>query len=508
MSLGAEQIAGFCGEKAPENATRISQLRPVFYPYALVFFACASFALFAINLFWSSGDQFWGPGVSTLVAWGLVALHTLSCRRNLNAFDPTVWVPVLMLLFYMGLPISIHLFGVGNYDSWGLGVPPRLYQAFAIALLCIVAFILGTHLAGFRDLSGVLPDAEPEPRSIRIPAICLLWGGFAMLLVGIAVTGAELLFGDYSTMRTAHATGTSDMRLVGTGQIFAQAGIFGVLASHNPRRKTMTRVALLLAALLALLMIETGDRGGLGALVFGTGWIYSLRVRRVPSWSVVGGFLVAFLMLPVLGEYRKYGDAKDSEQKTVAELMSESFYEMGGTINAFCYTIQHIPRNKPYDWGLSYVSQILDQVPNFGLQVGGQKSPLSTIEHSPSNWLTRTASPAKFYLTSARYGYAMGAEWYFNFGLSGVLVGMTLTGWVTGRFRNSARNNPFWLTVSALYISMMMLLVRNSIGFPIRTMLWPLVGMFAIYAMIPKRRQSYLATSDLSLESSSQSSIP
>jgi oligosaccharide repeat unit polymerase len=504
VSLGT---AGFRGEKAPARGAAITERRAAFYPFALIFFACASTILFGAILFWRSGAGFWGPGGSTLAAWGFVAVHVVSCRRVLNAFDPVAWVPVLMLLFYMGLPISIHLFGVGTYDSWGLGYPPRLDQAFAVALLCIATFILGTHLAGFRNLSEVLPDGGVEPRSIRIPALCLLWGGFAMTLVGIAVTGADLLFGDYSTMRTAHATGASDMRLFGTGQLFAQAGVFGVLATHNSRRKLMTWVALGLAALLVLLMIGTGDRGGLGALIFGTGWVYSLRVRRVPSWSVVAGFLFAFLMIPVVGEYRIYGDAKGAEQQSVAELVAGSFYEMGGTINVFCYTIDNIPSNKPYDWGLSYVAQILRLIPNFGIMVGGQTTPLSTINHDPSNWLTLTASPSKYYLTSARYGYAMGAEWYFNYGLPGVLVGMTLIGWVTGRFRNSARNNPFWLTVSALYVSMMMLLVRNSLAYPIRTMVWPLVGMLIIYALVPKRRKPDHATSDLSLNDLDRSYI-
>ena len=58
---------------------------------------------------------------------------------------------------------------------------------------------------------------------------------------------------------------------------------------------------------------------------------------------------------------------------------------------------------------------------------------------APAEHLDRLhLEPAKFFDGQSGYGYAYGAEWYFNFGFPGMLLGMMFTGWLTGFFRNNS----------------------------------------------------------------------
>jgi hypothetical protein len=108
--------------------------------------------------------------------------------------------------------------------------------------------------------------------------------------------------------------------------------------------------------------------------------------------------------------------------------------------------------------------------------------------HDPDNWVTNVSNPVKYERLLGGYGYALGAEWYFNFGLPGVLLGMILTGFATARMRGASRRSAMWLLTVTLFYGMMLAIVRNDLGYPLRTLLWPLVGMWILQAFWPRPR--------------------
>ena len=439
--------------------------------------------LVPLTWFWYEIGDPWGPAVITGLAIGLFGVHVLSARRRLDAADPVLWIPVLFLLFYFGMPIAIEFVGsshVTNYDVWQVGIePPKLRQAFMLALLTIVALLFGIHLAGFRDHSRGPAGSGKDWPDLLVPGTLLTLLGLTMMVLGVIVVGPGTYFAHYDVVMDARKFGGGDFRLVNVGSQFAPAGCYALLASHRPGRILPTLFALGVLGMDSLLQLGTGDRGSVLLMALSGAWVFSQRVRRLPFLLVLGGFLIGMMGGPIAGEYRKTKSLDLASQAGVGQLLSSTLVEMGSQLQVFCYTLEEIPKNKPYDWGLSVVDPIWELIPNPGLTAGRPRI-TRFEEHHPGAWVTATANPEKFRTNIGGYGYAIGAEWYFNFGVPGVAIGMTLLGLVFGRVRNRARDGPLWLVWSALFMGMLVLLVRNSLGAPLRTGVQPMVAIALI----------------------------
>ena len=453
-------------------------------------------ALFCLVLAWPRGGL-WGPGVSTLLAWILFACHLALCGRRLGAFDPGIWIPVLMLLHYFGMPIAVELMRdpvYVDYDAWNVGGPPQLSLSFAVALLTLACFLCGFHAAGVPELASAPEPPGPERRPLLGPALCLLLGGFAFILVGIPLGGADLIFGSYGDYKLAMKYADADLRFFSTGFIFVHCGIYGLLACHEPRHPWRLWGALAASAVLGAFLVIAGNRSGLSVLALSGGWVFTQRVRRVPRWPVVLAFSVAMVGMPILGQWRQ-AKAEHVEVAGLRHLAAAVFYEMGETLPVYSYTLEYIPEEKGFDYGMSVLNQLIMNVPNLGGV--GRRFGLDPLAHDPDNWVTYVANPIKYQRLLGGYGYALGAEWYFNFGMPGVLLGMILTGFVTGWVRARSRRSAAWSTFAALFYGMMLAIVRNDLGYPLRTLLWPLVGLWLLQALWPRSRPHVAAAARL-----------
>jgi oligosaccharide repeat unit polymerase len=471
------------------EAAPVAKERFAYAPVALFVLGMATLMLFFLSWLVPSQDL-WGPGISAAIGWALFAVHIVSTRRYLSAFDPAIWVPVNMLLNYFGMVIAVALSSKKlNYDPFNLGTPPRLNLSFTAALLTLTAFMLGTHLAGWMRSNRDPEEWPASARSIYGPAWAVTLLGSAMIAIGIPIAGPALLFGAYGDMKAAQKFATADLRFFSTGIIILQCGLFALVASYDRTRPWSLRFVFLAAAFLAMLRVSIGDRAGLMTLALGAGWAYTQRVRRVPHWITVAGFIGAFLVMPIIGEFRQYRSVDTSGGFELRELAASTFYDMGSSLIAFSYTLEHIPRDKSYDYGLSIVAQLLDNIPNVGLSPG-RLFGLAVLEHNPSKWLVATANPSKWKNAAGGYGYAVGAEWYFNFGMPGILIGMVSLGYLTGRVRNRSRRSPLVLTFASLMTIMMVGLVRNDFGYPFRLVLWPFITLMIFYFVMPSRNRS------------------
>lgn len=451
------------------NRLFISQLARLLFGVATLVSLIASYA-------WSGDQGWWGPGTSAILAWGLFALHLAICGRYLSALDPGLWVPVNMLLYYFSMPIVVAMQPVYvNYDVWHLsgGVPPQLDRGFVVALLTLVAFLLGFHIAGLRNFNLRIQTRNADG-SLFFPGLVLTYGGLGMIFLGVVVVGPSIIFGAYGEMARAANIGGFDPRIVMGGGLFAAGGSLALLAAYDGSRHSLV-VAAVGAAGVCAFMLGTGDRGGLSAFAFAAGWVFTVQIRRISKWTAVLPFVGAMLLMPMIKEYRDYKTTEESQQMSVSELSLAILSEMGGAFQTFCYTIEHVPRDKGYDYGLSYVQAGLHTVPNFGLK-SGTKFLLDPLKHDPSRWMVWRISPEK-HAFGGGYGHAIGAEWYFNFGIPGVCLGMIAVGYLTARFRNAAGRGGMMLVWCALYYQMLILLVRNSMGMPLKLAIWPLVGI-------------------------------
>lgn len=463
-------------------------------------FGAVSIVLFVSVMAWDDLRIPFGPLATTLTAWALFGFHLLVAHRYLGSFDPRLWIPVFMLLFYFGMPVAVEILKpelFTHYDAFDIGrSPPQIERAFATALLTLSALLFGFHIAGVRPTRGPRPTPAAERKRLLGPIATLAMGGLLMMTAGIFIAGPGTIFGSYSTLMRTRQFALEDVRFFGIGLVFAKFGVLALLACHDERRPMSTWVAMGLGGALVLLMMITGARGRMAGFVLAAGFVYSQRIRRIKTLWVVLAFIGAFLIMPMIKEFREHRRIEETTRLDVTELAASTFYEMGNSLVAFAYTIDNIPKVKDYDWGLSIVQALLSAVPNLTLDPG-KSFVLDIVEHTPSKWYVSVADPAKFYAHGGGYGYALGAEWYFNFGFPGVLLGMTFVGWGIGRVVNSSRTSATSLIVSAVVLQMLAVLVRNNLGAPFKHASWPLIGLGILIVVWPfgrSRRYPDLST--------------
>jgi hypothetical protein len=481
VSQPSPPVAGSAGAPDPKPIHRS--------PGLIAILGLASIVMFVLAMAWPDEGAFWGQGVSTAIAWLFFVVHIVATRRLLNAFDLLIWIPVVFLLQYLGMAMAIEWLGYAaptGYDGFPVGrLPKHIELGFMLSAMSVVALLFGIHLAGIRDLSRVEPAPRVEKRSVLPAALALYWGGIAMILVGIPIAGPEVIFGAYGAMKVANIFGQADFRLFQGGMLFLQGGIFGLLVCYRRERPGLLLLGAGGAAVLLTLLLLTGDRGGMSSVVFGAGWAFALRVRRVPHWLAVSAFSVAMVLMPAIGEWREWGEVNVSTSPK--DLLVAPIYEMGAAVQALSWSLELIPSTKPYTWGTSYLAQLANNLPNFGPTVGGGLPfDYNPYVHLPSFWFTGVMNPVRHALKGGGWAYSFAAEWYFNFGIAGILLGQIFTGWASARIRNASANGTFMAAAACLFMAMMSLAVRNAIGYPMRTALWPLVGLSILYWVLPQ----------------------
>jgi oligosaccharide repeat unit polymerase len=449
-----------------------------------IVFGFSSLLLYLAVQFWDELNLSVPPMALTLIAILLIALHLVLVRKQIVGVDPLVWIPPAMLCFYFGMPIAIDLIpGTSGltYDAWDMGVPRNLERGFAMALLTMTAFLWGLHLCPIARLTTTAPPANRTIDPLALSGLILAFGGLAMIALGVAIVGPSVAFASYGDVFSSRRSGL-DFRFFDLGPTFARCGVLAILASHKKGSQLQTWFGIGLGLFLLLFMAVIGDRGGLVSFGLAVGWIYTVRVRALRPFVVVSLAAVVFLMLPAIKEFRVYRSIRDVQSTPVATLARDQIYEMGTSALVFGHTLDWIPKVKQYDWGLSFVRSVVHLVPNVGITSGKEFLP-DPLEHSPSHWLTSTLNPIKFD-AGGGYGYAIGAEWYFNFGVIGVFLGMAMIGYLVGYARNAATRSELALLLSALFFMMIVVSIRNILGAPLKAVVWPLVGILIIRAFV------------------------
>jgi oligosaccharide repeat unit polymerase len=390
-----------------------------------------------------------------------------------------------MLLFYFGIPIAIDLIPGATglvYDAWDMGLARNSERGFGLALLTMVAFIWGLHLRPIRNLRSLEAAAlPPSTDALAVAGLMVALGGLLMVFLGIAIIGPSVAFASYGDVFASRRSGL-DFRFFDLGPIFARCGVLAILASHRKDRRLVTTMGLGIAVLIILFQAMIGDRGGLVSFGLAVGWLYTLRIRPLRPVVIVAVAFLVFLALPAIKEFRVYGDLRDTQDTSVSMLVSQQVYEMGTSTLVFGHTLDWIPRTKNYDYGFSFVRSVAHLIPNIGFTAGKNFLP-DPLQHSPSHWLTNTINPNK-YDAGGGYGYAVGAEWYFNFGVIGVLFGMTLMGYLVGYARSRALEGEIPLLLSALFFTMVVVSIRNILGAPLKAVVWPMVGILLLRAVV------------------------
>jgi len=408
-------------------------------------------------------------------------LHVTLASRRVSTVDPVIWIPVAFLVFYFGMPFARFLGAHIAYDAWSIPAPVNLSRGFGVALLTMTSFIAGIYLHGIDDRRNSQRPAWATSVFVGWAGLIVFVIGAASMLVGFVRAGPAVILGMYGDIYASKAVGV-DFRLFDVGLIFTKAGVIGLFAAHPPRRIIWLSIAITAAFLIVVISARLGDRGGLISFALAVTWVYAQRIRRIPVWMLAVAAVFVIFLIPGIKEYRETRSLADTLRLNPVQAASSTLFEAGTSVLTYAYTLDLIPSEKSYGWGISYLRSFLDLVPNLGLTPGKSFLP-DVLASSPSLWLTARINPAK-YQQGGGYGYSVGSEWYFNFGMPGVLLGMIFMGYLLCFFRKKQQNGPLWLVWSALFYSMLELIVRNIIGAPLKAATWSFVALWAVSGLL------------------------
>jgi oligosaccharide repeat unit polymerase len=480
---------------APPSAARARLgARPNFIGASL--FGVVASALCLLLLATDADNAPWGPGTSVTLAALLFALHLVLVAGRISPFDPIIWLPIAMLLFYFGRAALIEWFGIvplNGYDPWRTGGLPLVERGYLTSLLSVAATLAGVHLAGVRRMTRVDLGA-PGDRAFESAAMLFAIGSVVMVAAGVAIAGPSTVFGFYDQWYAAKHSGV-DQRFIDMGIPFAQASAVALIASTARSARRRRIAAFLLFALVCFVALAKGDRTSVIAFGVGAGWVFTQRVARV-RWPIVAALGIgAMALMPIIGEYRSSRSFAVTDTAPVSVLVSRTVAEMGMSGTAIVYAEKLVPERQAHTYGATFLLAAYELVPNVGLSKRFRPAEVP-LSWNPSYWLAWTLDP-NYAASGGGFGFSMTAEWYYNFGIAGVWLGGVLVGLFVARARNHAGNSPLALVWSATLFAGASIWVRNIVGYPLRVALWPVFGLWVIYrvmrALGPRPRRLTLA---------------
>jgi oligosaccharide repeat unit polymerase len=354
-----------------------------------------------------------------------------------------------------------------------------------VALLSVVALLWGIHLAGVVDLSRPLSRAAPSDRSLGVAATLFTIAALIMTAIGIAIVGPSVVFGVYSDWWDAKLLG-ADQRFVDVGLIFSGAGVYALLATDEAGARWRRWLAYAVLAFCLLVALQKGERTSMVTIGVGAGWCYSQRIGRVRWPSVLALAFAAIVAFPVIREWRAERRIEESKRTSITELFGGSIYSLGGAVNSIIFTVEFIPEKKPYSWGATFASAFVNAIPNPGL-TKGKAWAWTNLDVSPSTWITWMVNPL-WAAAGGGYGFSMAAEWYYNFGMAGILLGMASVGFGLARARNASTRSSLALLWSTTMFAGTSIWIRNVLGYALKVATWPLIAVWVIDRLLKLMR--------------------
>jgi oligosaccharide repeat unit polymerase len=161
-----------------------------------------------------------------------------------------------------------------------------------------------------------------------------------------------------------------------------------------------------------------GDRGGGGYPLLAFAWLWHKTIRPLSAWKVIVFVLVIMIVLPLVGSIR----TTSGEDRASLAFIREAFFslenpivaiihEMGVSMRTVGYTIELVPSERNYDYGLGYLRATMTLVPSL----------YWAMTETYSSWLVWTIAPG-FARLGGGLGLSFVAEAYANFGWFGTLV--------------------------------------------------------------------------------------
>jgi len=154
--------------------------------------------------------------------------------------------------------------------------------------------------------------------------------------------------------------------------------------------------------------------------------------------------------------------------------------EMGSSMGTIAYTVELVPSERDFDYGMGYLYALVTLLPNLFWDVHP-----SIARGTPASWLVETVAPS-IARAGGGLGYSFIAEAYLNFGWLGPTLGMMLFGFAYVAFWLWAEcaRGPAKLVAVACFVPYCLFFVRADSTLLVRPFVWYCIGPYLLFRVV------------------------
>lgn len=266
--------------------------------------------------------------------------------------------------------------------------------------------------------------------------------------------------------------------LAAAGMLVSQMVIPGALLLSVGGRSSPLAVGIGISVVLSVTVSQLylGYRAFAIWPLIGLLWAFDRAVFRIPRLLIAGAS--ATLLLVVFPAIRVVRDFSGADSRSFSSLreayasidnpLSFIFRELGGSLATLAYTLQYVPKEKPFEMGWGYLYGLSTIVPNFFWDIH------PAIKHgTASDWLINRVDP-----TTAELGGGLGfsfiGEAYYNFGFGLGIVALFVIGLTLSLIFSAFSRLPGFLGVaaSAILLTYLSHYARGEMASWARPLVW------------------------------------
>jgi oligosaccharide repeat unit polymerase len=423
-----------------------------------------------------------GPALLLALLLVLPTLLELARTREFDIVSPMAVFTAFMALAYLS-PIFSFMEGT---DQYTLLWPCRyadfegsLSGALWLAVLATVAFQAAYYWSSAWPVAPEVPDEEWSASGLRTVGVAYTAAGLAFFAVGVSLVGGFAFYFERLGDRIRLFEGLNYFFLsINLTLVVAALWAYRNLAQGG--RPGLAFWCYTIAAFVAVGL--QGNRSTNFVFVAWLAVVYRHTTRRIPVLKALAGVAVLFawfiFYVLVAREYLAVGHFvtfDSSDLSTVVPVIQREF----GELQVLTVIVDRVPDALPYQWGSTYLALLASPVPGKPLP----STATLTLAVWPERWLrSGTTMPP-----------GLIGEFYMNFGVLGVAVGMAALGALLARgYRRAlaSRNAASPILHHALFLATVPHFLRGDSYGPailLATLALPLV---AALRFLDRRSQS------------------
>jgi len=342
-------------------------------------------------------------------------------RKKFNPFEPIIIVSLLYFIYFVFAPINDLI--TGNTIFFGHDIAPAIPLGFIYVALGVLSMIIGYYLSFGKTVAKSIPSPKINPKLSIHYAMAL--GVFAFILLSFWIRGGGsnwiryLTFNQLGSSAIAGHDGFSSSpfrNYLGFTMNWFIASFVILYVFVKRKRK------ILWCFFIAILIVfcTIGFRFRILILVLAPLVYYFLKVKRKNiNFRLIVIVIIIFLIVGVFGAVRNGFRSGNIASYSLTFYSSwNAFTRSLAIYQPFLVMIKAIPKLHDYYWGSSYTYIFLQPIP---------RALWPDRPEAPQNDIIRTIFGSNKPVKSG-VAYPNIGEFYANFGLIGIILGMFFFG--------------------------------------------------------------------------------